>query len=377
MSEVKKKKQLLDENKDMFISEYDKTLSYDALNKIINAKKDFINAAKNNDKTGMTIANAAANTVRAQYGKYTGGLDGSEYNPFDELVDDYEDYESEYENDLDKLYKEIKSYKSKFKYNYEKDPAYQAYKKLYDRQGALAYERALAENSFRTGGLANSHAHSAAVQAQSYYNSRLADIIPELYEAAYDRYYTDKNAEYNKLRDSYDLIAKRESRDYDRYLNKLERDKYNREFDYEFQSDAIDRENDFAKERIDNEFTTARDNRNNASALKKIELDNDYKLQKAEMDNETALQKQKADREYDLSKLEFQKEQSESDMLYQLLRDAIADEKWRSEYNLDASKQSLPPYQGNIGTGDILSYARAVFQNNSLTMEDLYRILGL
>ena len=81
MSEYTKKRKLINDNKDIYISEYDKNLSYDALSKIVEAKKDFVTAAKNNDKVGMTKANAAANTIRADYGSYTGGLAWGEIQP--------------------------------------------------------------------------------------------------------------------------------------------------------------------------------------------------------------------------------------------------------------------------------------------------------
>ena len=77
MTEYKKKKQLIEDNEDMYFSDYDKTLSYDALSRVADAKRDYITAAKNNDKEGMTKANDVANAVRAKYGSFTGGEDGS------------------------------------------------------------------------------------------------------------------------------------------------------------------------------------------------------------------------------------------------------------------------------------------------------------
>jgi hypothetical protein len=63
--------------------------------------------------------------------------------------------------------------------------------------------------------------------------------------------------------------------------------------------------------------------------------------------------------------------------MYEILRDAIDDEKWKHEYNLDAYKLGHGAYNGNLGTGDILSYARRVFNDSSLTMDDLYRLFGI
>ena len=344
MTEYKKKKQLIEDNEDMYFSEYDKTLSYDALSRVADAKRDFINAAKNNDKQGMTKANDVANAVRAKYGNYTGGEDGSEYHPFGYYDKGFEKYESKYEDELDALYDSIKRDTSKFNYNYEDDPVYQAYKKVYETRGNLAYDRALSENSLRTGGIANTYAQSAASQALNYYNSQLAAKIPELYEAAYDRYIGERENRYNRYKDSYDIIKSRENRDYLRYLDSLETARKNRDFNYKQQSDINDRL--FQREKFEEEL----DAKNYAAAL-----DNQYKLKKAELDSTADARK----------------------ALYDILSDAAEDEKWRWEYNLDARKQGSPTYSGAIGNGDILQYARKIFGNENLTEEDLYRILGL
>ncbi len=344
MTEYKKKKQLIEDNEDMYFSEYDKTLSYDALSRVAEAKRDFINAAKNNDKKAMTKANDVANAVRAKYGNYTGGEDGSEYHPFSYHNEDFDKYESKYEDELDALYSSIKKNKSEFNYNYEKDPVYQAYKRIYQTQGNLAYDRALGENSLRTGGIANTYAQSAASQALNYYNSQLAAKIPELYDAAYDRYVNEQKDRYNRYKDSYDIIKNRENRDYQRYLDGIETKQNNRNFGYKQQNDIADRL--FQREKFEEEL----DSKNYADAL-----ENQYKIRKAELDSNSDTR----------------------DILYDILRDAAEDEKWRWEFNLDAHKQGYPAYKGNIGNENILQYARKIFGNENLTEEDLYRILGL
>ena len=324
MTEYAKKKKLMEENSDMYFSDYDKTLSYEALSRVTDAKRDFINAAKSNDKKGMTKANDVANAVRAKYGSYTGGDDGSEYHPFSYDDDDFYDYESLYEDELDKLYNRVKKASDKFTYDYTKDPAYLAYKKVYETQGNLGYDRALAQNALKTGGIANSYAQSAASQALNYYNSQLAAKIPELYNAAYDRYMEKYTSDYNRLKDAYDMVKNRENRDYLRYLNDIEGMREDRDYNYKQHKDIRDM--------LANEEKTA---------------------------------------------LNYERNNDKSDFLYDLLRDSVEDEKWRWEYNLDAQKQGSPAYNGSVGNSDILEYARRIFGNENLTKEDLYRILGL
>lgn len=355
MSDYKKKKQLLKDNEDIYISEYDKNLSYEALDRIINAKKDFINAAKENDHSAMTKANDVANAVRAKYGSYTGGEDGTEYHPFGYYEDDLDAYESKYEDELDRLYNLIIGEEEKFSYDYEKDPVYDAYRKLYTKQGDLAYERALSENALRTGGVENTHAQSAAMQALGYYNSQLAAKIPELYEAAYEKYRTEQKEKAGKLKDAYELIQKREDRDYRRFTDRNKSRKDNRDFVYEQQKNIGDNnlKRELEEEKILADIQTTQ--ANNELKREQFNANNEFKEKQAQLNYTSDSQK----------------------LMYEILRDAIEDEKWKNEFNLDAAKQAYPSYKGNIGTGDILSYAQRIFNDYSLTMDDLYRILGL
>jgi len=342
MTDYKKKKQLLEDNKDMYISEYDKNLSYEALSQIVDAKKDYANAAKSSDKQGMTKANNIANAVRAKYGSYTAGEYGDEYHPFEYAETRYDDYSSKYEDELDRLYDSVVNGGEKFSYDYKTDPAYLAYKSVYDKQGSLAYDRALAENSLKTGGMENSNAQSAAMQALSYYNSQLASMIPELYKAAYDRYYQDENTKLNRTKDAYKLISDRESRDYDRHLDKLSHQADLRDFTYNRTSDWLDRV---------------------------------YEQTENEAQREYQLERDRSQAMYDLDIQNAKNSANSQKMLYNLLRDSIDDEKWRTNYNLSAYKANYPTYRGNIG--NILSYARQLFGNPNLTQEELNLLLGL
>ncbi len=337
MSDYKKKKQLIDENKDMYISEYDKNLSYEALSQIVDAKKQYANAAKNNDKKQMTLANNAANAVRAKYGSYTGGEFGDEYNPFSYTNTDFDDYNSKYEKEMDRLYDSFAAPREKFSYDYETDPVYLAYKSVYDKKGALAYDRALAQNSMKTGGLENTNAKSAAMQALGYYNSQLAAMIPELYSAAYERYYKEGQDELSRIKDSYNLIKEREKRDYDRHLDRLSHEGDIRNY----LSDITEKEKDRIFDRMSDEARNQMD----------------YELQN--------------------KKLEQEQLQNSQSMLYKLLRDEVEDQKWLDNYRLNAYKSKYPFYNTTAGTEDILSYARELFGNPDLSAEDLYRLLGL
>ena len=81
----------------------------------------------------------------------------------------------------------------------ESDPAYKAYYEAAVRNGNEAYEDTLAHNAAMTGGFANSNAIVAANQAKNAYLDALNDRIPQLYQAAYERYNQDHNNNLNTL----------------------------------------------------------------------------------------------------------------------------------------------------------------------------------
>lgn len=84
----------------------------------------------------------------------------------------------------------------KFSYNPESDPLYQAYKKMYNREGDRALKSTLSSVSAAQGGI-SSYASQAAQQASNYYAQQLTDKIPELEQLAYQKYRDDYNNDFN------------------------------------------------------------------------------------------------------------------------------------------------------------------------------------
>lgn len=84
----------------------------------------------------------------------------------------------------------------KFSYNPESDPSYQAYKKMYNREGDRALKSTLSSVSAAQGGI-SSYASQAAQQASNYYAQQLTDKIPELEQLAYQKYRDDYNNDLN------------------------------------------------------------------------------------------------------------------------------------------------------------------------------------
>ena len=96
-------------------------------------------------------------------------------------------YNSEYLDDIYTMLNEIYN-RDAFSYSPENDPAYKSYKKQYISEGNRATRDALAQQSALTGGHINSSAVTAGALTNQYYAQQLSNKIPELFDAAYERY---------------------------------------------------------------------------------------------------------------------------------------------------------------------------------------------
>lgn len=196
-------------------SDYDKELAKrdpDAGLSIFTAKKDYLNAKTDEERTA---ANKQANAIRQQYGSYLGGEDGSDFikdntyfnfeDPYagalneklDELLG-YGKYENPYQEEVDNLVGKI-SGREDFSYDPDTDPIYQNYRETYLREGNRAREDTLGSYAAMTGGMPSTAATAAAEQAQNYYNAQMADVIPALYQQAFDMYMSDAAQNINDL----------------------------------------------------------------------------------------------------------------------------------------------------------------------------------
>lgn len=108
-----------------------------------------------------------------------------------ELINAYEgpQYEDKYGGKVDSLMSALESQnRNGFQYDYNTDPAYQAYRKQYLREGQRATQDTMAAAAAMTGGRPSSYAATAAAQAGNNYAAQLSDKVPELYQNAYNRY---------------------------------------------------------------------------------------------------------------------------------------------------------------------------------------------
>lgn len=124
-------------------------------------------------------------------------------------------YNDKYADKIDDMLNRVLS-GEKFSYNAESDPLYQQYRDQYRREGDRSMRDTLASMASGAGGL-NSYAVSAAQQANNYYNSKLADKIPELYNLAYEKYMNERNTERQNL----NQLINMENSDFNKYLGNM------------------------------------------------------------------------------------------------------------------------------------------------------------
>lgn len=211
---------------------------------ILSLKRDYHDAATDEQKL---LANEAANQLRSSYGNYMGGSDGGSYysqgkipGQIDAILDQINNYgsfsfdqeapvyDNQYAERQQALLDAILN-REDFSWSKETDPQWSSYKKSYLREGDRATANALAQASAASGGRASTAAITAATQAGDYYATQLNDIIPTLYQQAYDRYLN----EYSMMLQDLGAVNTQEQLDYAKYLDQLTQYNTDRNFAYD------------------------------------------------------------------------------------------------------------------------------------------------
>lgn len=127
--------------------------------------------------------------------------------------------------------------REKFNYNFNEDALYQMYKDQYIQQGQMAMMDTMGQAAAMTGGYGNSYAQTVGQQAYNQQLSELNNIIPELYQMAFDQYAYEGDQLYNQ----YGLLMDQENMDYGRYIDKYNMWDSDRNFEYGVMTDGYDR----------------------------------------------------------------------------------------------------------------------------------------
>ena len=218
---------------------------------VLSLKKDYNNATTAEQRL---LANQAAYELRKSYGNYSGGADGGSFRlesklnrRSDDLLDQLGSFGSfsygeapTYENTFAQQQKDLLDRilnREDFSWSKETAPQWSSYKKSYLREGDRATANALAKASAASGGRPSSYAVNAATQAGDYYATKLNDVIPTLYQQAYERYLDEYNM---KLKDL-NTVNQQEQLDYAKYLDRLGQFNTDRGFAYQNYADDYDR----------------------------------------------------------------------------------------------------------------------------------------
>lgn len=230
---------------DVYFSQYDLDLAKQHPEfgmSVLDLKKQYATATTDEQRA---LINAQANELRKNYGYYSGGADGSSYistgkyaPKIDETLDKIGSFKPfeygsapSYENRFQQKQQELLDAalnRDPFSWSKETDPQYSSYKKTYLREGERATADALAKASAASGGRPSSFAVNAATQAGDYYATKLSDVIPTLYQQAYERYLKDYQMKLSDL----NAVNQQEQLDYAKYLDRLNQFNTDRTFDY-------------------------------------------------------------------------------------------------------------------------------------------------
>lgn len=245
--------------------------------------------------------------------------------------DQPEDYQSRWQEEMDKVLKELRDRKD-FSYDPEDDALYRQYKDQYARQGKLAMMDTMGQASALTGGYDNSYAQTVGQQTYQGYLQQLGDKLPQLYSAALDHY--DRQGE--ALFDQFAMLGDRESMDYGQYRDRVE--------DYQKELDRLQSLYDNARQEDYDRYADSRDfdygaYRDRISDAKwQDEFDEAVRQWREEMRYQQ-YRDEKSDaqweREFAEAMRQWQQEQE-----YEQSRDQVSDAQWQQRYGSTASTGS-------------------------------------
>ena len=137
------------------------------------------------------------------------------------------------------LYEQIAA-RGPFQYDPGADPLYGVTRDRYVQQGRMAMKDTMGQAAALTGGYGSSYGQAVGQQQYDASLQGLAELIPELYQTAYERY-QDQGA---ALQKQYELLGRQADLDYDRYRDELGDWERERAWQQEREDDAYDRASD-------------------------------------------------------------------------------------------------------------------------------------
>ena len=135
-------------------------------------------------------------------------------------MNDYHNYPASSDPELDSLYAAITG-RQAFSYKADQDPLYRSAADRTIQNGRMAMRDTMGQAAALTGGYGSSYAQAVGQQQYDEYLRSLAQVLPQYYSMAWQRY----EAQGQALRDAYDLARQRRQDDYARQRDEEERER--------------------------------------------------------------------------------------------------------------------------------------------------------
>jgi hypothetical protein len=236
--------------------------------------------------------------------------------------------------------------REQFTYDLKGDALYQQYKDRYMTQGQMAMMDTMGQAQAMTGGYGNSYAQSVGQQAYQGYLQKLNEVVPELYQMAYDRY----NQEGQDMLNQYGLLAGQDELEYGRYRDQVS--------DYYTE---LSRLTEDARYKADDDYGKYFDQYKMAYSQHRDSV-SDWQSELNRADSEYWNQYSADYGQYsDDRNLEYDSYWNEKDMAYQQERDQASDEKWNKEfaYQQERDKVSDQRYESEQAAKAAAAAAKA------------------
>ena len=141
-------------------------------------------------------------------------------------------YNDTYRQQMNDTYNAITN-RQPFTYDVNGDALYQQYRDKYIQGGKMAMKDTMGQAAALTGGYGSSYGQAVGQQQYDAYLQNLNDVIPQLYDTAYQRY-RDQG---NDLEKQYAMLGELSADEYNKYRDQMSDYRYNQE--WQAQQDAV------------------------------------------------------------------------------------------------------------------------------------------
>lgn len=143
-------------------------------------------------------------------------------------------YKGQYGSQITDLVAQLQN-RPAFEYDVNTDPLYLQLRDIWKQDGLMAMEDTMGQSAQLTGGYGNSHAQMAGQQVYNNHLREVAEMVPQLKEVAR----ADYDADTDVLLRNLGLLMEQDNQDYGRWMDELERQRHDREWEYQTGRDTL------------------------------------------------------------------------------------------------------------------------------------------